>query len=112
MQNEPPPADLPEHNPFESPEKAAPLRPIPKPSVLAMIGIAMAVLASSAIAFCCTCIPIGIFTFELHPTKRPANEEGIDWYVVCQFLPWIGGLVAAILVGYWVRRSLWSRAKK
>ncbi len=115
MQNKPPPADQPDPNPFESPETVSPrtpMKPIALPGVLAQAGIVMAVIVSSTIAFCCTCIPVGVFAFELHPRRNQEGQRGIDWHVVCQFLPFIAGLIVAILVGYWVRRSLWNRWKQ
>jgi len=113
MQNKRPPADLPEQNPFESPEKMSLLKPIPRPSVLAMMAIALVVFVSGAIAFCCTCLPISLFTFEFFPVNiQSANYGGIDWSIVKIMVPWALGVVVAVSVGFRVRRYLWNRWKQ
>lgn len=53
-----------------------------------VVAVVLAIVAST-LAFLTTCIGIGIFTFELHGSTSTFKE----------MLPWVAGIVLALLAG-------------
>ncbi len=93
-------------NPYQTTSKST-LQRVPETrrrlSVVSVIVIVLCTCASFVVAFCCTCIPLGVMTFgAFNSTNSPAG----DWVF---FIPWGIGLAVAGLVCYFV--CLWlSRA--
>jgi hypothetical protein len=97
--SDPPPTVRRNENPYAS-SRVSERPDLGRVSVLAIVGIVIATAASSFVAFCCTCFPIGLVTFDLNSS----GEAGMSLAVG-------GGFVAAAVVGFLVARALWRRVK-
>lgn len=67
---------------------------------VASFFICAAIICSAGFAFCVTCFPIGMATFNLHPRASGTALPGV-------FLAFASGGVAALAVLYYVGKKLW-----
>lgn len=93
--------------PIDDPEKTT-------PSPWAIAGAVLVVLLSSLIAFCCTCFPAGLLTFEVlgGPILHQATPQQMDYNNRIIIFACVVGAIWAILVGWWVAllfRKSWSK---